>query len=150
MKIKTNLVTGVVFLLVSAVIFLLIPGQISEPPHLGTGPSPRTIPYIVSGVIFICSIILIIQSLVFKKEKTIEIDLGEEKSIFKIIGCILLFGVLMVTAGYLVAVWVTIPIMLFIMGERKPFIYLFCVLVGTGIYFLFSNIFHITLPGFGG
>lgn len=150
MKIKTNLATGIVFLLVSAVIFLLIPGQISEPPHLGSGPSPRTIPYIVTVVTFICSIILIVQSLVFKKDKTIEINFQEEKSIFKIIGCILLFGILMVTAGYLVAVWVTIPIMLFVMGERKPFIYLFCVLVGTGIYFLFSNIFHISLPGFGG
>ncbi len=150
MKIKTNLMTGVVFLILSVLIYVLIPGQIAQPPHLGTGPSPRTIPYLTSAVMFICSILLIGESILFKKEKIVEIDLKEEKSVFKIILCILLFGILMINAGYLIAVWVTIPIMLFIMGERKPYIYFFCVLAATGIYFLFSNVFHISLPGFGG
>ena len=125
MKIKTNLVSGIIFLILSVAIYVLIPGQIAQPSHLGAGPSPRTIPKLVSAVMFICSLLLIVQSLVFKKEKVIVIDFSEEKSVFKAILFIILFGVLMITAGYLVAVWVTLPIMLYFMGERKPFVYIF-------------------------
>lgn len=150
LKIKTNLVSGIIFILIGIAILVLIPGQIKIPAHLTTGPSPQIIPRLAAVGMLICSAILIIQSLVFKKEKIIEIDFKYEKTTFLIIASVLLFGILMITAGYLIAVWVVIPLMLFLMKERKIPAYIVCLAIGTGIYFLFNNVFYIFLPKIGG
>ena len=150
MKIRTNLVSGISMGLVSLILLLLVPSQVPIPSYDNGGPSPRIIPYIVLGGILICSIGLILQSLVFKQEKIVEFDFKVEKASILILGLMLLFGFVTIRFGFLVGVGLVLPMMLFVLGERKPFIYLFTVAGGVGVYFLFINIFHISLPGLGG
>ncbi|GAA0178991.1 hypothetical protein SH2C18_19490 [Clostridium sediminicola] len=150
MKIRTNLVSGIIFGIFSIIFILLVPSQVAVPAYDNGGPSPRIIPYIILWGTLICSIALIIQSLVFKKEKIIVFDFKIEKAALTILGIMVLFGVVMLKFGFIVSVVVVLPILLFALGERKLFIYGFTILGGIGVYYLFIEIFNISLPAFGG
>lgn len=150
MKIRTNLLSGIVFAIFSIVFILLIPTQVPVPAYDNGGPSPRIIPYIILWGTLICSVGLMIQSLVFKKERIIIFDFKIEKAALIILGIILLFGIVMLNFGFVVSVVTVLPIMLFALGERKPFIYGFTILGGIGVYYLFIEVFNISLPAFGG
>ena len=150
MKIRTNLASGILFGIVSILLIAIVPSQVAIPAYDNGGPSPRIIPYMVLTGILICSICLIIQSVVFKKEKIIVFDLKVEKASLVIIGLMLLFGIVLLKFGFIAGVVVVLPMMLFALGERKPFIYIFTILGGIGVYYLFINVFNISLPVFGG
>lgn len=150
MKIRTNLVSGIMLGVASIILLLLVPSQVPIPAYDNGGPSPRIIPYIVLGGIVLCSIGLIFQSIVLKQEKIVEFDFKIEKASIIIIGIMLLFGFITIRFGFIAGVVVVLPLMLFVFGERKPFIYLFTLAGGIGVYYLFINIFHISLPAWGG
>lgn len=149
MKIRTNLATGVIFGLLTGFLLSQVTKQVAIPTFDNGGPSPRIIPYLTLGGVFLCSILLIFQSLVLKKERVVEFDFGKEKAAFAIMGCMIIFGVLMLKVGFVAGVIVALPLMLFLLGERKPFIYIFTIVAGVGVYFLFINVFKISLPSIG-
>ena len=109
-KIKTNLWSGIIMGLFSIAMLIAMPGQVRLPMFDSGAPSPRIIPGTCLAGTLVCSAALIIQSLVFKKEKIFEFDWKKE----------------------------------------KPFIYLFTVAAGVGIFFLFKYVFHVSLPGIPG
>ena len=146
MKIRTNLVSGIVFGVLSLALIMITPREVSVPAFNNGGPSPRVIPYIVLVGTLICSFGLIIQSLIFKKEKIFYFDFTKEKASFINLALMILFGVIMLKFGFIVGVVVVLPIMLFFLGERKPFIYVFTILLGIGVYYLFTKVFNISLP----
>ena len=149
-KIKTNLWTGIIMGLVSAFLLFVLPKQVRVPAFDSGAPSPRIIPGSCIVGILICSIILIIQSLVFKKEKIIEFDWKQEKPIVILIAMLCAFTALIIYTGFIPAVVIVFPIMLFYCGERKPPIYIFTVAAGIGIYYMFKYVFNISLPSFPG
>ena len=67
-KIKTNLWSGIVMGLLSIAMLAVLPTQVRVPAYDSGAPSPRIIPAICLVGMLICSIALIVQSLVFKKE----------------------------------------------------------------------------------
>ena len=71
-KIKTYLWSGIVMGVFSILMLLAMPSQVRLPMFDSGAPSPRIIPGICLVGILICSAILLIESLVFKKEKIIE------------------------------------------------------------------------------
>lgn len=145
-KIRTNLVTGILMGLFSGFMLYVMPKQVRVPAFDSGAPSPRIIPGICLVVILICSIVLIIQSLVFKKEKIVEFDWEKEKPAILLIALLCLYVFLIIKIGFILASAVTFIIILFYCGERKPFIYIFTVALAVGIYFLFSKVFHVSLP----
>jgi hypothetical protein len=149
-NIKTNLATGMLFSVISIILILLVPSQISVPKFSSGGPSPRAIPYMVLIGILICSICLIIQSAVFKKEEPTFFNIKTEKAAIIIMGIMTLFTIIMIKLGFLIAVVVVLPMMLFVYGERKPSVYIITLLGGIAVYYLFLNVFNISLPRFGG
>ena len=149
-KIKTNLVTGIMFSVISIILLLLVPSQISVPKFNNGGPSPRAIPYIVLIGILICGILLIIQSLVFKKDDIVTYNFKLEKPALIMIGIMILFCIIMVNLGFILAVLITLPIMLYYYGERKISVYIVTLIGGLAVYFLFVNVFNIFLPKLGG
>jgi len=150
MKIRTNLVSGILLAILSIIFITLVPSQIAIPAYDNGGPSPRIIPYLVLYGILICSIALIIQSVVFKKEKIVIFDMKIERASLIMLGIMILFGVVMLNFGFIVSVVLVLPLMLFALGERKPFIYLFTIVGGVGVFYLFIEVFNISLPLFGG
>ena len=145
-KIRTNLVTGILMALFSAYMLYVMPKQVKVPAFDSGAPSPRIIPGICLVVILLCSLVLIIQSLIFKKEKIVEFDWTNEKPAILLIVLLCIYVFLIVKIGFILASAVTFVILLFYSGERKPFIYIFTVALAVGIYFLFSQVFHVSLP----
>ena len=94
--------------------------------------------------------ILIVQSVVFKKEKEIEFDWAKEKPCVVLLALLCAYVALTIYIGFIPAVCIIFPILLFYCGERGPFIYIFTVAAGIGIFFLFKYVFHVSLPGIGG
>lgn len=135
---------------ISLILILLVPSQVAIPVFSTGGPSPRTLPYLVLYSILICSVGLILQSVVFKKDSILMLDFKSEKPLLIMVGLMLLFGVLMITVGFMVSIIVALPLMLYIMGERKPFIYCFVIIAGILIQYLFIEVFNIPLPVIGG
>lgn len=150
MKIRTNLLSGIIFSLLSIALILITPKEVPVPAFDNGGPSPRVLPYIVLSGTLICSILLIIKSIFFKKEKIFEFDIDKEKSSFINLAIMIFFGTIMVKFGFIVSVIIGLPIMLYSLGERKPFIYIFTVFLGIGVYYMFIKIFNISLPPLGG
>ncbi len=145
-KIRTNLVTGILLALFSGFMLLVMPKQVRVPAFDSGAPSPRIIPGICLVVILICSIVLIIQSLVFKKEKIVEFDWKKEKPAILMILMLCIYVFLIIKIGFILASAITFVVILYYCGERKPFIYLFTIVLAVGIYFLFSKVFHVSLP----
>ncbi len=151
-KIRTNLVSGIVMLLFSAFMLIVMPQQVPVPGYDSGAPSPRIIPGICLVVTLICSVVLIIESLVFKKEKIVEFDWEKEKPAILLIVALCVYVALIIHIGFILASAIIFSLILFYCGERKIFIYLFTIALAVGIYFLFSLVFHISLPAgpFGG
>ncbi len=145
-KIKTNLVTGIVMGLLSIFLLVVMPKQVRVPAFDSGAPSPRIIPGVCIVIMLVCSVILIIQSLVFKKEKIVEFDWQNEKPAILLIALLCIYVFLIIKLGFIIASAITFIIVLFYSGERKPFIYIFTIALAIGIYFLFSKVFHVSLP----
>lgn len=149
-KIKTNFWSGLVMGIFSIAMLIAMPSQVRLPLFDSGAPSPRIIPGVCLVGVLICSAILLVQSLVFKKEKVIEFDWQKEKPCIFLILLLCVFVALTINIGFIPAVVIVFPVMLFYCGERKPFIYVFTVAAGIGIFFLFKYVFHISLPGIPG
>lgn len=145
-KIKTNLWSGIIMGALSLIMLILLPVQVRVPAYDSGAPSPRIIPGLCLILMLIFSIVLIIQSLVFKKEKIVEFDWEKEKPAILMIAILCLYVVLMLTLGFIIASAVTFILILAYCGERKPFIYIFTVAAAIGIFFLFKYVFTVSLP----
>lgn len=132
--------------LLSAYLLYVMPKQVRVPAYDSGAPSPRIIPGVCLVVILLCSVILIIQSLVFKKEKIVEFDWQKEKPAILLILLLCVYVFLIIKLGFIIASAVIFTIVLVYSGERKPFIYIFTIALAVGIYFLFSKVFHVSLP----
>lgn len=132
-KIKTYLWSGIVMGVFSILMLLAMPSQVRLPMFDSGAPSPRIIPGICLVGILICSAILLIESLVFKKEKIIEFDWSKEKPCIFLIALLCVYVALTIYIGFIPAVIIIFPIMLWYCGERKPFIYIFTLAMGIGI-----------------
>ena len=112
----------------SLILLILMPSQVRVPAYDSGAPSPRIIPGICLVIMLIFSIVLIVESVVFKKEK------------------IVMYVGLILVIGFIPASIITFFIVLAYCGERKPFIYIVIAAATVGIYFLFKYVFTVSLP----
>lgn len=145
-KIKTNLVSGIVMGIFSIVMLCLLPTQVRVPAYDSGSPSPRIIPGTCLVLMLIFSIVLIIQSLVFKKEKIVEFDWAKEKPVIVLIIIMCVYVALIIYMGYIFASIVTFIAVLLYCGEKKLPTYVVAVVASVVIFFLFKNVFNIQLP----
>lgn len=145
-KIRTNLVSGVLMGLFSVIMLLCMPSQVRVPAYDSGAPSPRIIPGICLAVILFFSIVLIVQSLVFKKERIVVFDWQKEKPAIILIAAMCVYVALILTIGYTLASIIIFCAIQFYCGERKPFIYIFTIAAAVVIYFIFQYLFNVALP----
>ena len=145
-KIKTNLVTGIIMGLFSVFLLIVMPQQVRVPAFDSGAPSPRIIPTICIILMLIFSIVLIIESLVLKKEKIMEFDWSKEKPAIILILAMCVYVARIITIGYILASIIVFCFVQFYCGERKPLMYVYTVAAGILIYFLFKTVFFINLP----
>lgn len=147
MKIKTNLAGGVLFSVISVLILVLVPFQCAASQTVAVGNDPRLMPRIVAMVTLICSLVLIFQSLVMKKETIIEINFTEEKN--ALYASLLMLGFLasILIFGFLIASFIMIIVFLILFKEKKPLPYITLCIMAVGIYLLFVKLFNVPLTG---
>ncbi len=153
MKIRTNknLTCGVLFLIVSVVLYLLVPIQIATKET--SAVNAQTMPKATIAVIFVCSIILIIQGIMSeKKTYTIERALIKSEKVkselrtvcFMIM--LLIYALILDKVGFLIASILLVTGVLAYYGSRKWYFYL----IGYGnvalAYFVFKVLLHVNLP----
>lgn len=145
-KIKTNLVSGIVMGIFSLILLLTLPSQVRVPAYDSGAPSPRVIPGACIVLMLIFSVVLIVQSVVFKREKIVEFDWEKERPIILMILMMCVYVALIIYMGYIFASIVTFIAVLLYCGERKPSVYVVTVVASVVIFFLFKNVFNIQLP----
>lgn len=145
-KIKTNLVSGIVMGIFSLILLLTLPNQVRVPAYDSGAPSPRVIPGACIVLMLIFSVVLIVQSVVFKKEKIVEFDWEKERPVILMILMMCVYVALIIYMGYIFASIVTFIAVLLYCGERKPSVYVVTVVASVVIFFLFKNVFNIQLP----
>ncbi len=129
----------------SLALLLLLPYQVRIPAYDSGAPSPRIIPGICIVLMLIFSIVLIIQSLVFKKEKIVEFDFEKEKPAIVLILLLCLYVAMIIGIGFIPASIITFCLVLAYCGERKPFTYVFAIAFAIIIFFLFKYVFNVSL-----
>lgn len=77
-KYRTNLVAGIASVLLGIICMLIIPTQIAEDFAETYGITSKTVPYAVAYLWVICGIILMVQSLVLKKDQMKVLDVKKE------------------------------------------------------------------------
>lgn len=132
--------------LFSLIMLVVMPSQVRVPAFDSGAPSPRIIPGICLVIMLAFSIVLIIQSLVLKKEKIVEFDWAVEKPAVVLILIMCVYVALITTIGYIPASMITFVAVLFYCGERKVPIYIYVLVASVLIYILFKRVFNISLP----
>ncbi len=145
-RIETILASGIVMAIISIALLISVPYQIRIPGYDSGAPSPRIIPTICLVIMLIFSIVLIIQSLVFKKKSYYEFDWSKEKPALILILILCVYVALIIYLGYILASAITFIIVLFFCGERKIPVYIYTVVAAVLIYFLFKKVFNVSLP----
>jgi len=150
MKVKTNLIGGVFFILLGLILFLLMPSQIIVAGSVPFLESAKAAPFISILIMFLCGLVLVFQSVVLKKEKEVIIDFGEQKYALYLILFLIGYSVLIYVLGFLIAsLLLVLTLSKFYKIESKKQVFI-VIGISVLVYFVFLNIFHISLPGIGG
>lgn len=154
MKIKYNseIISGAVFAIVAAVLWLLIPSQVDTMET--TAINAQTFPRIAIGGLFLFSAALLIVGIVAapKKEVTItgETWRGESfrKEMRSIVYAIILiaYAVLLTFAGFVIATAALVVAILLFYGARKWYYYAIPLVMVAVVYFVFASLLHVSLP----
>ena len=152
-KIKYNneILSGALFMIASAILWLLIPQQIQS---LEKGMvTACTIPRIAIGGLFICALLLFVQGLRLPK-KTIVIEKAmvsspkfkkELKSvIFALI--LLVYGLLFNVIGYIADTALLVVAILLFYRSKKWWFYAIGIVIVLLIYLVFSQVLNVNLP----
>lgn len=152
-KIKYNneILSGALFMIASAILWLLIPQQIQS---LEKGMVPAsTVPRIAIGGLFICALLLFVQGLRLpKKTIVLEKDMisspkfkKELKSvIFALI--LLAYGLLFNVIGYIVDTALLVVAILLFYRSKKWWFYGIGIATVLLIYLVFSQVLNVNLP----
>ena len=145
-SIKKNLYSGIFAVLFGAVMLITIPIFINFRVQIVTKAIPPDyLPKIVSWFMIICGALLIVQSLVFKKESIVEMELNDEVRTLLYIGLVLVFIFLFRFVGFLIAALVAIPLSLILMEDRSVRHYIIGEVLVLLVWSSFKFLLHVPL-----
>lgn len=145
-NIRTHLVTGILMLLLVIFLFAVMPSQIKLPGYDSGAPSPRVIPSLCLIGIGICAVVLIIQSVILKKDKIYTFELTNELPIILMIIWLIVYVALIINLGFVIAGFIVFPVLLIFCKEKKPGPYIVAIVADIVVFILFKKVFHISLP----
>ena len=141
---RCNLVAGIASILFGLVVVLLTPYQISLGYGESNGITPRTIPYALGAICMVLGAVLVIQSLVFKKDKVKELVVKQElKAILYML--MLLIYCLLFKVNFILASTFLGCITLVFLKCKKPLYYVIIVVTALILYALFTQVLHVRM-----
>lgn len=142
---RSNLVSGIVSIILGIICMVIIPRQIGEDYSATYGITSRTIPYAVAILWLVCGVVLMVQSLVFKKDEIKVLDVSKEAKALGYMLVILVYAVLFKKSFLLSTMFLGVATLAFT-GSRKKSFYLIVLAMVAVLYLLFAKVLHVQLP----
>jgi len=148
LKIKSNLLGGIVSIVISLLVLKIIPLQISGK---SWNPSKFSLnaeymPKFFAGGIFIMGLLLMFQSLVLKKEVYYIIVLKDEFRILIYASILSIYAILIPIIGYIISSIMLVVVTLLYLKEKNYRYYLYAIIFVLVIYYVFTFVLKVTLP----
>ena len=127
-KYKSNLAAGIVSIILGVICIILVPLQIAEDYSATYGITSRTIPCAIGVLWIVCGVVLLIQSLILKKDTVKTLIVGKELKALAYMAMLLGVATLAMT------------------GTKKKLYYVIVIAMVVVLYLLFAKVLHIQLP----
>lgn len=146
-KYKSNLCGGIFSIVLSILLFVLIPIQIGVDPASTstTGVNSRTVPYAMAVLILVCGVILILQSVVGKRDTVKELVLTKERLALVYIVCLIVFSLLYKVSFILSTGFLGLATLV-LLKCKKPLYYIIEIAVVVALFFIFTELLGVRLP----
>ncbi len=144
-KYRSNLVSGIVSVILGIICMGVIPRQIGEDYSATYGITSRTVPYAVAILWIVCGVVLMFQSLVLKKEEIKSFEVAKEVKALGYMAVLLIYAVLFTRSFLASTIFLGVATLIFT-GSRKKTFYLIVLGVVVILYLLFSKVLHVQLP----
>lgn len=145
--IRTNLMAGMIFVVIAVIIALLIPSQIKMTSIVKEAVDSRFIPELLCGVMGVLGCWLIFKSLVLKKEDYFEVSLNQEKKRACFIAMLIAYVFLIPRLGFLFSSFLWGTGCLAFTKSKKVKYYMIVAVSIVIIYLIFKYLLDV---GFGG
>lgn len=144
-KYKSNLAAGIVSIILGVICIVLVPLQIAEDYSATYGITSRTVPYAIGILWIMCGIILLVQSLVLKKDTEKTLIVGKELKALAYMAILLVYSILF-KRSFLISTIMLGLATLAMTGSKKKLFYVIVIVAVAVLYFLFEKVLHIQLP----
>ena len=144
-KYKSNLVAGIVSLILGVVCLILVPLQIAKDYSATYGITSRTVPYAIGILWIVCGVILLVQSIVLKKDTEKTLVVGKELKALAYMVMLLVYGILF-KRSFLISTILLGVATLAMTGTKKKLFYVIVIAMVVVLYLLFAKVLHIQMP----
>ena len=144
-KYKSNLVAGIVSLILGVICLILVPLQIAEDYSATYGITSRTVPYAIGILWIVCGVILLVQSIVLKKDTEKTLVVGKELKALAYMVMLLVYGILF-KRSFLISTILLGVATLAMTGTKKKLFYVIVIAMVVVLYLLFAKVLHIQMP----
>lgn len=142
---RSNLVSGIVSIVLGILCILLIPAQIGEDYSATYGITSRTIPYAIAVLWIICGIVLLVQSLILKKDEIKVLEIKKEVKAILYMLVLLIYALFFNKSFLLSTIFLGIATLAFT-GTKKKSYYIITTAVVIVVYVLFAKVLHVQMP----
>lgn len=150
MKVRTNLTGGVIFIVFGTVLLLLLDKQVVTYGNIHFLQSAKVLPFFAELVMIGCGVLLVIQSLVFKKENIVEFIWAEQRFAVYVLAIFCVYAAAIYFLGFLIGSLLFVILMFILYKNRNILQFILLCALAIGIYLLFTAVFYVQLPGIGG
>lgn len=144
-KYKSNLVAGIVSLILGVICLILVPLQIAKDYSATYGITSRTVPYAIGILWIVCGVILLVQSIVLKKDTEKTLVVGKELKALAYMVMLLVYGILF-KRSFLISTILLGVATLAMTGSKKKLFYVIVIAMVVVLYLLFARVLHIQMP----
>lgn len=142
---RSNLLAGIVSVILGIICIIVIPGQIGEDYSVTYGITSKTVPYAVAVLWILCGGVLAFQSLVLKTDTVKVLEVGKEARALAYMAVLVLYCVLFKKSFLLSTIFLGIATLAFT-GTKKKLYYGVILVTVVTLYLLFSNVLHVQMP----
>lgn len=147
LKLNSNIVSGIVFLILSSLILFLMPQQIVLMQE--SSVNAQSIPKLISMVMLVCSVLLLIQGIFFTEKKEVSINKESIRKEFRgitMIGIFIGYALLIEKAGFLISSLLLCIVCLLFFKIRDWRYYASTFVVVFIVYYAFAVALNVNLP----
>ena len=144
-KYKSNLAAGIVSLILGVICLILVPLQIAKDYSATYGITSRTVPYAIGILWIVCGVILLVESLILKKDTEKTLVVGKELKAFAYMVILLVYGILF-KRSFLISTILLGVATLAMTGTKKKLFYVIVIAMVVVLYLLFAKVLHIQMP----